>query len=121
MSFPKMEYKEAKVEIGEVQSSLELFQKIYRNPDLPLHTRMRAAIAAKDHEHPKLIATAIVNEGSFAALLDKAIQRSNGAKVINHEGSPSNGLSENPLQSEAQAVSAEHQRRPILSRLTRRV
>src|SRR5262245_40366701 len=79
-------------EIGEVRTSLELFQKVYRNPNLPLHTRVRAARDAKDHEHPKLVATAIVNENDFATLLDRAIARTNGikqiegAKVIEHVG-----------------------------------
>src|SRR5262249_43978332 len=58
-------------EIGPVQSSLELFQKVYRNPDLPLHTRLRAARDAKDHEHPKLGISVNVNAGEdFAARLD---------------------------------------------------
>src|SRR6516164_7886923 len=55
--------------------SLEGLQAIYRNPALPLTTRMRAMMAAVPYESPKLIATAIVNEGSFAELLDQRIKR----------------------------------------------
>jgi hypothetical protein len=102
-------------DIGSVDTSLELFQKVYRNPNLPLHTRLRAARDAKDHEHPKLVATAVVNEGSFAALLERAIARSNGhkviegEKVIEHEAEGS--LTAN--QPTAREVSADHLRRPI--------
>jgi hypothetical protein len=108
-------------QIGEVTSSLELFQKVYRNPKVPLHTRLRAARDAKDHEHPKLVATAIVNESSFAALLDRAIARSNGHKQI--EGAKvENAGSLIPKESQAREVSADHQRQPIKSfMLTRRV
>ena len=55
--------------------SLEGLQAIYRNPALPLTTRMRAMMAAVPYESPKLIATAIVNEGSFAELLDQRLKR----------------------------------------------
>src|SRR5262245_54497013 len=107
--------------IGPVQTSLELFQKVYRNPNLPLHTRLRAARDAKDHEHPKLVATAIVNEGSFAALLDRAIERSNGAKVIEHEPKPAN-VSAGSIAPTAREVSRPEQAKPLKSYLlTRRV
>jgi hypothetical protein len=116
MSFPKMEYKPVEEEIGPVDTSLELFQKVYRNPNLPLHTRMRAAIAAKDHEHPKLGVTVnVADDGSFAARLDQAIRRANGQKVIEHQPNDEGSLSEAQRESEA------HMRKPILPRLTRRI
>jgi hypothetical protein len=122
VSFPKMRYKQQPLteeDIGPVDTSLELFQKVYRNPNLPLYMRLRAARDAKDHEHPKLVATAIVNEGSFAALLDKAIQRSNGSKVIEHQ--PGEGSLANS-ESEAAQVSKAHSEKPIKSYLlTRRI
>src|SRR5262245_17887194 len=95
--FPELKYGPPKgPDVGPVETSLELFQKVYRDPNQPIERRLRAARDAKDHEHPKLVATAIVNEGSFATLLERAIERSNGhkviegAKVIEHvgEGSP---------------------------------
>src|SRR5262245_52808882 len=55
--------------------SLEGLQAIYRNPGLPLTTRMRAMMAAVPYESPKLIATAIVNEGSSAELLERRLKR----------------------------------------------
>jgi hypothetical protein len=61
-------------------TSLDLLQAIYRSADQPMHRRMRAAIAALPHEHPKLAVTSMtINEG-FGAKLDAARERS--AKVI---------------------------------------
>jgi hypothetical protein len=55
--------------------SLDGLQAIYRNPALPLATRMRAMIAAIPFESPKLIAQAVLSEGSFAELLDRRLER----------------------------------------------
>jgi hypothetical protein len=123
--FPELTYRPPRgPDVGPVDSSLELFQKVYRDPNQPIERRLRAARDAKDHEHPKLVATAIVNEGSFAALLDRAIARSNGHKVIEGEKvlEPAREGSLMPKTSETREVSAEHQRKPIKSfLLTRRV
>ena len=62
--------------------SLEGLQAIYRNPALPLTTRMRAMMAAVPYESSKLIATAIVNERSFAELLDQRLKRIAEQKLI---------------------------------------
>jgi hypothetical protein len=72
--------------VGEVGSSLELFQAIYRNPGFPLPLRMRAAIAAIPFEHAKLAVTAIVPDGGrFAEQLERAIARSQAVRVITVE------------------------------------
>jgi hypothetical protein len=45
---------------------------------------MRAAVAALQFETPRLgvIATTNLNDKDFAALLDRAIERSNGVRVV---------------------------------------
>jgi len=70
------------LQLGDGALSLDGLQAIYRNPGLPLATRMRAMMAAVPYESPKLIATAIVNEGSFAELLDQRLKRIAEQKLI---------------------------------------
>jgi hypothetical protein len=59
-------------------TSLEFLQAVYRNEQLPLTVRMRAAIEAAPYEHAK-VPTALQleywNNDSFAAQLDRAIER----------------------------------------------
>ena len=57
-------------------TSLKFLQTIYRNPEVPLPVRMRAAMAALQFEHPKLAVTANVEAGDFAFKLDQAVERS---------------------------------------------
>jgi hypothetical protein len=64
------------IELPENGTSLDLLQQVYRNPSLPLMTRMRAATAALPHEHPKLAVTTVVNAGDFADQLERAVERS---------------------------------------------
>jgi hypothetical protein len=78
--FPELVYEAPKkqsdnIEIGPNDISIDLLRAVYRANHLPLHTRMRAAMAALKHEVPALMATAIVNENSFAELLDRRIAR----------------------------------------------
>ena len=57
-------------------TSLDFLRAIYRDPSQPMHRRMRAAIAALPHEHPKLTAIAQVGGGKdFAAPLEAANAR----------------------------------------------
>jgi len=65
--------------------SLDGLQAIYRNPGLPLTTRMRAMIAAIPFETPKLLATAVMNEGSFADLLDRRLKRIQEMKLLENK------------------------------------
>jgi polysaccharide pyruvyl transferase WcaK-like protein len=67
--------KPLEVEISHDGMSLDLLKAVYRNPNLALSTRMRAAIAALPFESPKLAVTAMVNEQDFATLLDQRIKR----------------------------------------------
>jgi len=70
------------IEIAPNANSLDLLQAVYRNNDLPLHTRMRAAMAALKHEVPALLASAIINESSFAELLERRLKRLDEMKLI---------------------------------------
>ena len=63
------------IEIPADGISLDLLRAVYRNPELPLTTRMRAAIAALPHEVPRLAVTAQITDNDIATLLDKRIKR----------------------------------------------
>jgi hypothetical protein len=69
-------------EEAKVLNSLEFLQSVYRDDQQPLSTRIRCAVKALAFERPKLAAIAHM-DGSFAELLDKAIeQRSRKALLI---------------------------------------
>jgi hypothetical protein len=65
-------------------NSLEFLQSIYRDIAQPLALRMRAAIEALPFETPKLtaVASAEFDGRTFAELLDRAIERSHGMRLI---------------------------------------
>jgi len=65
--------------------ALEFLQTIYMNDELPLLTRVRVAIACLPFESPKLIATAVMNEGSFAELLDRRLKRIEEMKLVENK------------------------------------
>jgi hypothetical protein len=113
---------EPEVEIGPGRTSLDLLQAIYRSPDQPLHTRMRAAALCLPYEHPRLAVTAVLDgTEDLGARLSRAIQRS--AKVIalraiEHEPiAVGNGHAEH---SEAAEVSTAAMRRPMAQLIRRR-
>jgi hypothetical protein len=65
------------VEVGQEATSLDLLQAVYRNPDVPLAVRMRAAGMAIPYEFPKLSVVASVSDpAAFADRLERAIRRS---------------------------------------------
>jgi hypothetical protein len=71
------------MEMDDKPTSLEFLQAVYLNETLPLSVRLRAAIEAAPYEHHKLSAMAIaVSEHDFAVKLDRAIERSDRAKLI---------------------------------------
>src|SRR5262245_10095112 len=63
------------LQLGPDALSLEGLQKVYRNPRLPLQTRMRAMMAAIPYESPKLAVTAVVSQNDFASMLDQRLER----------------------------------------------
>jgi hypothetical protein len=66
--------KPREIDIGKGMS-IDLLRAVYRNPSIPLPIRIRCAVAALPHEVPRLAVTALVNEQSFAELLEKRIKR----------------------------------------------
>ena len=71
-------------------SRLEFLQAVYCNEDLPLHTRIKAAVEALPFVHPKLAMTAMIDGRDFGAKLESAIERS--SKMI--EGKVEKGFAE---------------------------
>ena len=63
-------------------TSLKFLQTIYRNPEVPLPVRMKAAAIAIEYELPRLAVTATVNAGDFAVQLDQAVERSRKVSMI---------------------------------------
>jgi hypothetical protein len=63
---------------------LDFLEAVYCNPNLPLATRLRAAIEVAPYKHPKLSAAAIghFNGDGFAEQPERAIARSQST-VIN--------------------------------------
>ena len=55
------------------ENALGFLQAIYRDRQLPLPVRLRAAIEALPFESPKLSATAILTQDDFAVRLDRAL------------------------------------------------
>jgi hypothetical protein len=75
---------------------LHFLEAVYCNPNLPLATRLRAAIEAAPYRHPKLSVSAVatMNGKSFAEALERAIERSKQPtpKMIEHEPLPASEL-----------------------------
>jgi hypothetical protein len=67
----------------EGEGSLSFLQAIYRNPEVPLPVRMRAAMAALPFENPKLAVVATVDGNKdFAFQLDQAVERTRRVLMI---------------------------------------
>jgi len=76
-----------------------LLQSIYRDEEVALPTRMRAAIESLPYETPKLSATAIatMDGQTFAEALERCIERSKSPPMLNgptieHEQLPAEEL-----------------------------
>jgi hypothetical protein len=59
-------------------NSLEFLKAVYNDPELPLHTRIKAAHACLPYEFPRLSMTAVIPATSeeFAKRLELAVTRS---------------------------------------------
>src|SRR5262249_17676711 len=98
-------------------TSLTLLQKVYRSPTVALMTRMRAAIAALQFEHPKLAVAVTVNAGDFAEKLDQAVERSR--KVIDAKPIEANVSSNEASDTKPTPISNGH-KASVLDRRYRR-
>jgi hypothetical protein len=72
------------IELAPGETSLSFLQKVYRSVKQPMSRRLRAAIEALPHEHPRLGAVAIgsINGQDFASMLERAIVRSNKEREV---------------------------------------
>jgi len=73
--FDRIEIQEPNIRVSSNATALELLQTAYRNNDLPLSIRMRAAMAAIPYESARLQVTAVVSENSLAELLEQRLRR----------------------------------------------
>ena len=62
------------IRLGPNGTSLDLLRAVYRNPDIPLAVRIRAAGLAIKYEHPALQVVAQISEQGFAELLERRLK-----------------------------------------------
>ena len=91
-------------------TSLKFLQTIYRNPEVPLPVRMKAAAIAIEYELPRLAVTATIDGGDFANQLERAIDRSR--KVI--EAKPLISVSSENVSSEASSTKTLSNGKPMI-------
>jgi hypothetical protein len=75
MVLDRIEAQQVRLDFPPSGQSIDLLRAVYRNPSIPLSTRIRCAVAALPHEVPRLQVTAQVNEQSFAELLERRIKK----------------------------------------------
>jgi hypothetical protein len=95
--------------LGKGATAHELLKIIYQCQNLPLHTRMRAAMACLPFETPKLGITYQASESDFATLLDQRIKR-HQLRLVEHQ---SRLVEHQPQQIEAKSRLANHKFRRI--------
>jgi hypothetical protein len=80
--------REAELEKLRRLTPLEFLCSVWQDPDLPMHTRLRAAAEHAKYSAPQLKAVAQVTPRDMASVLEKARERANGAKVVRLEVVP---------------------------------
>jgi len=75
------------LEVSADATPIDFLCAIFRDARQPMHRRMKAAIEAAPYCHATLKAMAVVYGGDFATRLERAIERSSPAKLI--EAKPS--------------------------------
>ena len=85
MVLDRIEAQQVRLEFPPNGQSIDLLRAVYRNPSIPLPVRIRCAVAALPHEVPRLAVTALVNEQSFAELLDRRLKK---IEAMNGEAKP---------------------------------
>jgi hypothetical protein len=86
---------------------IDFMEAVYLNPNLPLNTRLRAAIEAAPYRHPKLAVTAHARF-DFAAQLDREIE-----KCIARSGIKPTPLPAPKMIEHEPPVSAEEMKKPF--------
>jgi hypothetical protein len=98
---------------------LDLLQAIYRSADQPLHTRMRAAMAALPYEHPRLAVTAVLDGADdLGAQLARAIARSH--RVIEYRPIEPEPMPPSSVAPTAQEIATASMRQPMTTLIRRR-
>ena len=69
-----------------VPTPLEFLTTVYTDNELPLSTRMRAAMAAAPYVHAKLEAHALLTDGDLGDRLDRAAKRLGGLEAARASG-----------------------------------
>src|SRR5262249_58129365 len=104
--FPELVYQATKkdqetIEIPANAISLDLLQAVYRCNELPLTTRMRAAMACLPHEAAKLAVTAQVTDMGVAEILDRRLRRVEEMKLIEANGAKGIDAKAQPVEPKA--------------------
>jgi hypothetical protein len=79
------------LEVPADASPVDFLMAIYRDPRQPMQRRLRAATECAPYVHPKLSAAAVIVGGGFAERLERANERSEAVRLIEHVGGPEVG------------------------------